>query len=64
MSGRSGSSFSKLQKERARREKQMEKRARRQQRKLDKQVGATAQDGSEEHSANYSTDSGPPDSSQ
>jgi hypothetical protein len=38
MSGRSGSSFGKLQKERARREKQLEKAARKKQRKLEKQA--------------------------
>lgn len=38
MSGRSGSSFGKLQKERARREKQLEKAARKKQRKLEKQT--------------------------
>ena len=47
MSGRSGSSFGKLQKERARRQKQIEKLARKQQRKLEKQT-AVGVDGSEE----------------
>jgi hypothetical protein len=47
MSGRSGSSFGKLQKERARREKQLEKAARKKQRKLDKQTPQSGEDESQ-----------------
>jgi len=47
MSGRSGSSFGKLQKERARREKQLEKAARKKQRKLDKQSPQPGEDDSQ-----------------
>lgn len=39
MGGRSGTTFAKLQKERARREKQLEKEQRRRQRSLDKKAG-------------------------
>jgi hypothetical protein len=48
MSGRSGSSFGKLQKERARREKQLEKQARKKQRKLEKQTGVPGEGDSDE----------------
>lgn len=47
MSGKSGSTFGKLQRERARREKQLEKQARKQQRKLDKQNRVPGEDSSE-----------------
>ena len=60
MAGRSGSSFNKLQKERARREKQLEKQARRRQRKLDKQAPEAGQENSEEHSGEQLCDDGPP----
>ncbi|HLQ51186.1 MAG TPA: hypothetical protein VK129_06785 [Terriglobales bacterium] len=49
MSGRSGTTFGKLQRERARREKQLEKAARKKQRKLEKQtMPANGEDGAEE----------------
>ncbi len=49
MSGRSGTTFGKLQRERARREKQLEKAARKKQRKLEKQtMPSTGEDGAEE----------------
>lgn len=55
MSGRSGSSFNKLQKERARRAKQLEKQARRQQRKLDKQTIGSSPENSDELAADKSS---------
>jgi len=64
MSGRSGSSFAKLQKERARREKQLEKQARRQQRKLDKQTGISNHQNAEELPAADFPGDAPHDSSQ
>jgi len=49
MSGRSGTTFGKLQRERARREKQLEKAARKKQRKLEKQtMPSNGEDGAEE----------------
>ena len=49
MSGRSGTTFGKPQRERARREKQLEKAARKKQRKLEKQtMPANGEDGAEE----------------
>ena len=56
MAGRSGSSFAKLQKERARKEKQLEKQARRQQRKLDKQAPGASQENFDEHSGGQLSD--------
>jgi hypothetical protein len=64
MSGRSGSSFAKLQKERARREKQLEKQARRQQRKLDRQTARSGHENSEELPAADFPGDVPHDSSQ
>lgn len=64
MSGRSGTSFSKLQKERARREKQLEKRARRQQRKLDKQAPGPSLEDSEQQTGEPHPGDVPPGSSQ
>ena len=64
MSGRSGSSFNKLQKERARREKQLEKQARRQQRKLDRQTIGSSPESSEELPTENLPGDVPRDSSQ
>ena len=64
MAGRPGSSFAKLQKERARKEKQLEKQARRQQRKLDKQATGAGEENSEQHSGDQLSDGPAIDSSQ
>ncbi len=48
MSGRPGSTFGKLQRERARKQKQLEKLVRKQQRKLEKQTAVVGLESSEE----------------
>ena len=59
MAGRPGSSFAKLQKERARKEKALEKQARRQQRKLDKQSPGASLDDAEQNSEDQLPHDGP-----
>ncbi len=63
MSGRSGSSFGKLQKERARREKQLEKAARKKQRKLEKQTEPNGSDNGESTLHDEDATQLPPDAS-
>lgn len=64
MGGRSSTTFAKLQKERARREKQAEKEQRRRQRSLDKKAGIVSADSDLDHDGAATDDHSPETASQ